>query len=356
HPRRAGLLRRPGRTGWLFLLLPLGFRDGGQARRTVPRRGPPRRRLDLPGQFGARGVRHDDGTRAPAGAGRGRWRLRLLSDEPRRALLDGHGVAAAPGNRGIRPVLMAALRVADALRRHRRTAHRPRRGDERSAGRLDQPGPLVHCGRRNPGQPRRTRVHHRPAQHVRPAHRQQRADCGRHPEGRDGVPGERLQGDEPMTTYPGCWHAVVDFLEAAGADTVFGLPADDLVLLAAMQTSDLRLVLCRDQRNAAFMATGYALQSGRPGVCVIGKGPASTNVLTGVLEASCSRVPLVVLAAGTAAERRGSAAFQELDQLAFVRPLVKWAHRVDHPGRVVPAIQQAWAIASGGVPGPVYLE
>ncbi|HKN51508.1 MAG TPA: thiamine pyrophosphate-binding protein [Amycolatopsis sp.] len=159
-----------------------------------------------------------------------------------------------------------------------------------------------------------------------------------------------------MTTYPGCWHAVVDFLEAAGADTVFGLPADDLVLLAAMQTSDLRLVLCRDQRNAAFMATGYALQSGRPGVCVIGKGPASTNVLTGVLEASCSRVPLVVLAAGTAAERRGSAAFQELDQLAFVRPLVKWAHRVDHPGRVVPAIQQAWAIASGGVPGPVYLE
>ncbi|MFJ8913073.1 thiamine pyrophosphate-binding protein [Amycolatopsis sp. NPDC102389] len=159
-----------------------------------------------------------------------------------------------------------------------------------------------------------------------------------------------------MTTYPGCWHAVTDFLEEAGADVVFGLPADDLVLLAAIQRSDLRLVLCRDQRNAAFMATGYALESGRPGVCVIGKGPASTNVLTGVLEASCSRAPLVVLAAGTAVERRGSAAFQELDQLAFVRPLVKWAHRVDHPGRVVSAVQQAWAIASGGVPGPVYLE
>ncbi|WP_033293084.1 thiamine pyrophosphate-binding protein [Amycolatopsis jejuensis] len=159
-----------------------------------------------------------------------------------------------------------------------------------------------------------------------------------------------------MTTYPGCWHAVVDFLKTAGTSTVFGLPADDLVLLAAIQESDLRLVLCRDQRNAAFMATGYALESGRPGVCVIGKGPAATNVLTGVLEASCSRAPLVVLAAGTSAERRGSAAFQELDQLAFVRPLVKWAHRVDHPGRVVAAIQQAWAIASGGVPGPVYLE
>src|SRR5688572_14632680 len=132
-------------------------------------------------------------------------------------------------------------------------------------------------------------------------------------------------------TYPGCWHAVVDFLESAGADTVFGLPADDLALLAALEPSRLRMVLCRDQRNAAFMATGYALQSGQPGVCVIGKGPASTNVLTGVLEARCSAAPLVVLAAGTAVERRGSAAFQELDQMSFVAPLVKWAHRVDHP-------------------------
>lgn len=157
-------------------------------------------------------------------------------------------------------------------------------------------------------------------------------------------------------SYPGCWHAVVDFLGAAGVDTVFGLPADDLELLEALQPSRLRMVLCRDQRNAAFMATGYAIQAGRPGVCVIGKGPASANVLTGILEAKCSAAPVVVLAAGTAADRRGSGAFQELDQLSFITPLVKWAHRVDHPGRVAAAVQQAWAIAAHGVPGPVYLE
>ncbi len=161
--------------------------------------------------------------------------------------------------------------------------------------------------------------------------------------------------------HPGCWHAVVDFLTAVGADTVFGLPADDLTLLAALREGDpagrsLRMVLCRDQRNAAFMATGYAIQSGRPGVCVVGKGPASTNVLTGVLEAARSAAPLLVLAAGTAVERRGSAAFQELEQLPLVAPLVKWAHRVDHPDRVRPALDRAWAVAVGGVPGPVYLE
>ncbi|MBP2326037.1 acetolactate synthase-1/2/3 large subunit [Kibdelosporangium banguiense] len=82
----------------------------------------------------------------------------------------------------------------------------------------------------------------------------------------------------------------------------------------------------------------------------------STNVLTGVLEAKCSAAPLVVLAAGTGVERRGSAAFQELDQMSFIAPLVTWAHRVDHPNRVPAALQRAWLVAQHGVPGPVYVE
>lgn len=160
----------------------------------------------------------------------------------------------------------------------------------------------------------------------------------------------------PEPTWPGAWHAVTDFLVAAGVDTVFGLPSDDLVLLAAVRDSGLRLVLCRDQRNAAFAATGYALQTGRPGVLAIGRGPAVTNALTGILEASCSAAPLLVLAAGTPARARGTAAFQELDQLPVVAPLVGWAHRVDHPERVPGAIERAWTAAVGGRPGPVYLE
>lgn len=159
-----------------------------------------------------------------------------------------------------------------------------------------------------------------------------------------------------MSPYAGCWAAVVGFLGAAGVRTVFGLPADDLELLAALHGSDVRLVLCRDQRTAAFMATGYALQSGAPGVCVIGKGPAVTNAMTGVLEASSSAAPVLVLGAGTAVQDRGSGAFQELDQVALLRDLAKWAHRVDHPDRIAPALEKAWLLAGLGTPGPVYLE
>ncbi|GAA3225432.1 thiamine pyrophosphate-binding protein [Nonomuraea helvata] len=157
-------------------------------------------------------------------------------------------------------------------------------------------------------------------------------------------------------TYPSAWHAAMDFAVAHGVDTVFGLPDDDLVPLRALEGTELRMVLCRDQRAAAFMAAGHALAAGRTALCVIGKGPAAANVVGGLLEARCSGAPMVVLASGTGARTRGSGAFQELDQLAMIAPVVKWAHRVDHPDRVVPAIERAFLVAANGAPGPVYLE
>jgi acetolactate synthase-1/2/3 large subunit len=157
-------------------------------------------------------------------------------------------------------------------------------------------------------------------------------------------------------TYPSPWHAVVDALVHHKVDTVFGLPGDDLGALHALEDAPVRMLLCRDQRSALFMATGYATQAGRTGVAVIGKGPAVANAVTGLLEAQTSGVPLVVLAGATAAKRRDSGAFQEVDQLALIRPVVKWAARVDHPDRLVPALDKAFLLAASGAPGPVYVE
>lgn len=153
----------------------------------------------------------------------------------------------------------------------------------------------------------------------------------------------------------GSWCAAAAVLRAAGVEVVFGLPGDDMDALEAVAGEGIRFVLCRDQRNAVFMATGYALQSGSLGVALVGKGPAVTNAVTGVLEASSSAAPVVLLSAGTAVERRGSGAFQELDQLSVVAPLTRWAARVDHPDRLVPLLRRAMAVATHRH-GPVYLE
>ncbi|MER5890190.1 thiamine pyrophosphate-binding protein [Streptomyces sp. NPDC001941] len=156
--------------------------------------------------------------------------------------------------------------------------------------------------------------------------------------------------------YPDAWSAVVAVLVANGVDTCFGLPGDDLEVLRALDAAGIDLVPCRDQRNAMYMATGYALQSGRTAVCAVGKGPAVTHAATGLLEARESGAPVLVLAAGAPERRRGSGGFQELDQVAVAAPLVRWAHRVGHPDRVVPATVTALTRAVGPPSGPVYLE
>lgn len=152
------------------------------------------------------------------------------------------------------------------------------------------------------------------------------------------------------------WGAVLDLLERAGIDVVFGLPADDVSLVAAVDDSNVRMVICRDQRNAAFAATGYALQSGRPGVCLVGKGPALTNTVTGLLEANYAGAPLLLLAAGTGSSACGSGALQEADQLSIVRPLVHWARRVEDPARLAPDLDEALLVSGAGATGPTYLE
>ncbi|QQQ79218.1 thiamine pyrophosphate-binding protein [Saccharothrix sp. 6-C] len=173
----------------------------------------------------------------------------------------------------------------------------------------------------------------------------------------DDVPAIHVVGEHrPAHHVRGAWHAVARLLAEAGVEVVFGLPDDDLDALGALHAAGVRLVVCRDQRNAVFMATGYALRSGALGVALVGKGPAVTNTVTGLLEAASSGAPVLLLSGGTAAERRGSGAFQELDQQAVVAPLVKSATRVEHPDRVAPAVRRAVLVATSGATGPVYVE
>jgi acetolactate synthase-1/2/3 large subunit len=152
------------------------------------------------------------------------------------------------------------------------------------------------------------------------------------------------------------WETIFGYLGQIGTEVVFGLPDDDLCALQSLKDHHLRLILCRDQRNALFMGAGYALTRGHIGVCIVGKGPALANAITGLLESSSSSAPVLLISAGTAAERAGTHSFQETDQLALVRHVVKWAYRVEHPNRLLWAVQKAAFVALNGNPGPVYLE
>lgn len=146
-------------------------------------------------------------------------------------------------------------------------------------------------------------------------------------------------------------------LELAGVDTLFGVVAGPMIeLFAGAQERGLRVVGCRHEENAAFMASAWGWSRRKPGVIVAGSGPAVTNTVTPMHVATESGMPLVVLGGSAYGATRGIGGFQEAEQLAFARPGCKWVQQVDSSERIGEYLHLAMARALHGRPGAVYLD
>ena len=143
----------------------------------------------------------------------------------------------------------------------------------------------------------------------------------------------------------------------AGVDTMFfimGGPINDAALAAG--AAGIRLIDVRHEQAAAMMAHAYARVRGRPTVCMGASGPGTINLTTGLANALIDSVPVVALGGASPVASFGTGAFQEIDQLEIMRPVTKWAERVYDTHRIPEYIDRAFAMATSGRPGPVYLD
>jgi thiamine pyrophosphate-dependent acetolactate synthase large subunit-like protein len=146
-------------------------------------------------------------------------------------------------------------------------------------------------------------------------------------------------------------------LRAAGIDCVFGVVGGPMIeLFAGAQESGLRVVNCRHEESAAFMASAWGYVTRRPGVVVAASGPGMTNTVTSMYVATQSAMPLVVLGGSAHSPTTGLGGFQETDQVAFARPACKWTLRVDRTERIPELVHLALGKAQTGRPGAVYLD
>ncbi|AZQ68306.1 thiamine pyrophosphate-binding protein [Silicimonas algicola] len=146
-------------------------------------------------------------------------------------------------------------------------------------------------------------------------------------------------------------------LASQGADTIFfimGGPMNDA--LNASAAAGLRLIDVRHEQAGAMMAHAFARVRNRPGVCAGASGPGTINLVTGLANALIDCAPVVALGGATPIRQWGTGAFQEIDQLAIMRPVTKWAERVHDAARIPELIDRAFHIATSGKPGPVYLD
>ncbi|MFY3743512.1 thiamine pyrophosphate-binding protein [Anaeromyxobacter sp. Red801] len=146
-------------------------------------------------------------------------------------------------------------------------------------------------------------------------------------------------------------------LQRAGVGHLFTLCGGHISpILVESKRLGLRVVDMRDEANAVFAADAMARLTGRPGVAAVTAGPGVTNAVTALENARLAQSPVVLLGGATATLLRGRGALQDIDQLALMRPIAKWATRVTTVGGLRPTLERALALAQGGVPGPVFVE
>jgi acetolactate synthase-1/2/3 large subunit len=160
-----------------------------------------------------------------------------------------------------------------------------------------------------------------------------------------------------MTEITGA-QSLVQSLESAGVDTVFGIPGGAILPAydPLMDSKKLRHILVRHEQGAGHAAEGYALATGRVGVCMATSGPGATNLVTPIADAHMDSVPMVAITGQVPSNAIGTDAFQEADIRGITFPITKHNYLVTKADDIPRAIAEAFHIASTGRPGPVLVD
>ena len=135
-----------------------------------------------------------------------------------------------------------------------------------------------------------------------------------------------------------------------------GSRSTPLVMMAA-QNSKAKTVVCHDERSLGFFALGHAIATQKPAAIIVTSGTAVANLFPSVIEASMSRVPLVILSADRPAELRGSGANQTINQVRIFGDYARYFLDLSpFCSRHDALISQAAARALAPVPGPVQIN
>jgi len=149
------------------------------------------------------------------------------------------------------------------------------------------------------------------------------------------------------------------FVETAarlGIDTIFTLVGDHLnEVLAVAVRRGIRILDMRHESGVTHAADAWARIHRKPALSLVTGGPGHTNSLTGIATANLAGSPLIAVSGSRPSTLAGRQAFQDIDQVAMARPVVKWAAEVPHAAQIPSYLERAYAEADSGRKGAVHL-
>ncbi|MET0445636.1 MAG: thiamine pyrophosphate-binding protein, partial [Pseudorhodoplanes sp.] len=148
-------------------------------------------------------------------------------------------------------------------------------------------------------------------------------------------------------------------LRRNGADRMFGVPGESaLPVFDALYEPDagIRFIVCRHETTASHMAEADGKISGRPGICVVSRGPGAMQAALGLHTAWQDSTPMILIIGQVPRSHLGREAFQEMNYVRTFDDMTKWAVEIDSVDRIPEMVSRAFHVAMQGRPGPVVLS
>jgi acetolactate synthase I/II/III large subunit len=147
-------------------------------------------------------------------------------------------------------------------------------------------------------------------------------------------------------------------LEELGVRHTFGIPGVHNTELYDQlgASASITPVLVAHECGGAFMADAVSRTGAGIGVLAIVPAAGVTHAASGIGEAFLDGIPMLVIAGGVRRDTGRAYQLHDMDQHALLAPVTKARWRIERHADVIPVIHEAYRVATGGEPGPVFVE
>src|SRR3954464_10084336 len=148
---------------------------------------------------------------------------------------------------------------------------------------------------------------------------------------------------------------LADSLEAHDVDQVYCVPGESYIGLtsALIERNSIRIVVCRHEGGAGYMAVADGRLRDRAGVAIVSRGPGLSKAMVSLHSAYHDATPMVMLVRQVERGDFGRLALQEQNYSRLLSDITKQAIEVNEPEQASEAIARAFHLAESGTPGPV---
>jgi acetolactate synthase-1/2/3 large subunit len=152
-------------------------------------------------------------------------------------------------------------------------------------------------------------------------------------------------------------HLVARALKAEGVEAIFTLCGGHIIdIYDGCTDAGIRIIDVRHEQAAAHAADAWTRLTGVMGCAVVTAGPGTTDTVTAVANAWRAQTPLLVIGGQGALKQSQMGSLQELDHVALMKPITKFATTAYHTERIPDVLTTAFRQAYNGRPGPVFVE